>query len=352
MFCKNCGKEAEANDKFCKGCGSKLETATTVEKIEITEEAKKEEVVNNNPINENTNTSNNSNNVNNNEPKVEKLKGLRIAALVLGIISLVFFLLNIVLLPLEITGLVLAIVYAANNKKFCAGIVLNAIALILSIALFTLGTSALVSFVDYVDKNPEEFGKKIENIFNDIDKQLDKDLENSFGEASKQLEEAKKELQKAKDEVKVYTNSTTSNKYDTGYKYVGSNDYGYIKVPDNWAKFIDVNPNNTVQYSYANVWIATIYATKDESLTAYKYAKNVYDRIKNGGAKTVTLVSQKIANKYYGYKVSGYYESENKYLSCFIFSDSNNVKHYVAIEGPDKNSDYFDLVNTFSLDNK
>ena len=371
MFCKNCGKEAEANDKFCKSCGSKLdekvEAAKTVDKIEITENVKKEEVVSS-PIVENGNTTNTSTNVNgtNTSVKVEKLKGLKIASLVLGIISLVFFLLNIVLLPLELTGLILAIVYIANNKKFCAGIVLNGIAMILSVAIFSLGTSALISLGNYIDKNPEEFGKKIENFFDDIDKQLDKELENSFSDASKQFEDAKKELQKAKDEIKVYTetNKTTSDKYASGYKYVGSDDYGYIKVPDNWAKFIDVEPNNTIQYSYPLILSSQlIYCSSSpcssspspcpsSSLTTYKYAKNVYDSCKNGGAKNVSLISQKIVNKYYGYKVSCYYEKENVYLTCYIFSDSNNVKHYVSIEGPEKDSEYFDLINTFSLENK
>ena len=359
MFCKNCGKEAEANDKFCKSCGSRLdekvETAKTVEKIEITENVKKEEVVSS-PIVENGNTTNTSTNVNgtNTSVKVEKLKGLKIASLVLGIISLVFFLLNIVLLPLELTGLILAIVYIANNKKFCAGVVLNGIAMILSVAIFSLGTSALISLGNYIDKNPDDFGKKIEQFIDGIDKQLDNDIENSFGEASKKLEDAKKELQKAKDEIKVYTetNKTTSDKYASGYKYVGSDDFGYIKVPNNWAKFIDVEPNNTIQYSYANVWIATIFATSDKNLTTYKYAKNVYDSCKNGGAKTITLVSEKVAGKYYGYKVSCHYENLNKYLTCWIFADSNNVKHYVSIEGPEKNSEYFYLINTFSLENK
>lgn len=346
MFCKNCGNELGTNEKFCTSCGSKIEMSTNTEP----KEEVKKEILNVSPIVEN---SNNSTNIN---TKVEKLKGLKIASLVLGIISLVFFLLNIILIPLELTGLILAIVYIVNNKKFCAGIVLNIIAMIISVTIFFLGTTALVSFAEYVDKNPNEFGKKMENFLDDLDKQLDKNLESSLNDTSKKIQDAKNEIQKAKDEIKVYTDTdtkkTSNDKYATGYKYVGSAEYGYIKVPDNWVKFIDVESNNTIQYSYANVWIATIYASNDKNLTAYKYAKNVYDSCKNDGAKSVSLVSQKIVDKYYGYKVSCYYEAENVYLTCFIFADSNNVKHYVSIEGPEKNSEYLDLINTFSLEGK
>ena len=345
MFCKYCGKEAEANDKFCKGCGAKLEnTSNNVEKIDIVEEVKKEEAVNNIVV-DNTNNSNSKNS----EVKVEKLKGLRIAALVLGIISLVFFILNIILLPLEITGLVLAIVYVVKNKKFCAGVVLNAIALVLSIVIFLLGASALVSVANYVDKNPDEFGKKIENFFDEIDKQLDADIENNFNEASKQLQDAKEQIQKVKNEVKVYTDNKTSDKYATGYKYVGSEEFGYIKVPNNWVKFVDVESNDTIQYSYANTWITTIYATKSD-MSLSNYANTVYSNFKDDGANFVTLRKEKITEKNYNaYKITCYYEDDNVYVRCWTFEDENGIKHYIAIEGPEKENDYYDLINTFVL---
>ena len=299
MFCKYCGNNLNANDKFCKNCGGKVEVV----------EQKKEEPKTVEPA-FNVNTQNTQTQI-----KTEKLKGLKIASLVLGIISLVFFILNILMLPLEIVGIVLAIVYMVKNKKFCAGIVLNIIALLISVLIFVLGVAAIGTYT----------GINIEEAMNDLDRQIEK------------LEDIKLDS-----EIDV--------KYKVGYKYAGSEEYGYIKVPNNWAKFVDIESNDTIQYSYANTWIATIYATKSD-MSLSKYANTIYNNFKEDGASFVTLRKEKIAEEEYNaYKVTCYYEDDNVYVRCWAFEDENGTKHYIAIEGPEKENDYYDLINTFVLE--
>ena len=327
MVCKFCGNEASPADKFCKNCGGEIE--------KVVEQPKVEEVkANTSPIQMKNET--NSNNINNtssnNTEKKSKGNGLKTASLVLGIISLVLFVLNILLLPLELIGIILAIVYIAKNKKFCAGLVLNIIALIISIVIFVAG----VSFITYVG----------EQIVNEYDDGVFQEFESEFEKYEDELE---KEIEKYNNKVNVYKEEADE-KYETGYKYIGSEEYGYIKVPNNWLKFLDVDGNDTIQYSYANVWIATVFAIEDESITPYKYAQSIFNGVKSEGATNVKLTMETIADEYYGYKVSCYYPNSNVYLNCWVFEDDNDVKHYIAIEGPEKENDYYDLVNTFTLE--
>lgn len=310
MICKYCGKEAASSDKFCKNCGAEIE--------KVVEQPKVEEMnFNSSPIEMKNETNNTSTNT---TEKKSKGNGLKIASLVLGIISLVFFIFNIFLLPLELTGLILAIVYIAKNKKFCAGLVLNIIAIIISIVVFVGG----VAFITNVG----------EQLINEYDEEFFEELGSEFEKLEDEFEELEDELEK----------------YETGYKYIGSEEYGYMKVPNNWYKFIDLDGNSTIQYSYANVWIATIFAVEDESITTYKYAQTIFNGVKSEGATNVKLTMETIANKYYGYKVSCYYADENVYLNCWVFEDNKGVKHYIAIEGPEKENDYYDLVNTFTTE--
>lgn len=315
MKCKYCGKDALSSDKFCKYCGAEIEKIESQPKVE-------EINFNSSPI-----EMKDEQNTNNSQAKSNKKgNGLKIASLVLGIISLVLFIFNILLLPLEIIGLVLAIVYIAKNKKFCAGLVLNIIAMIISLLLFSAGIAIITNIG--------------ENLINYPDDEVKEQIK-------EQIENLKNELEEY-DKINIYYND--DEKYEEGYKYVGSDEYGYIKVPNNWNRFIDVDGNNTIQYSYGNMWIATIYGVDTEEFTTYKYAQNVFNNVKNDGVTNLRLTMETIADKYYAYKISCYYPDYNVYLNCWVFEDENDVKHYISIEGPEKINDYYDLINTFTTE--
>ncbi len=67
----------------------------------------------------------------------QKKEPLGTAALVLGIVSLVLFWWNILILPLSITGLILSIVNKAKGGKKKSGIILNIISTVIAIIMFS-----------------------------------------------------------------------------------------------------------------------------------------------------------------------------------------------------------------------
>ena len=110
-FCEKCGKELKEGDVFCPKCGTSV----------LFEEKKKK---------------------GDNE-------GLGTASTVLGILSIVFSLLiNIFVIPLALVGLILGIVNKAQNGRKVSGIVLNGIAMILSVIVFIGLIVALVLVFD------------------------------------------------------------------------------------------------------------------------------------------------------------------------------------------------------------
>ena len=319
MFCKNCGKELTGNESFCGNCGIKIVPETqNVENIENT---------NNNPINEPKSQTYNVNNINSTqENKKDDMKGFKVASLVLGIIAVIFsFLINLFILPFAIISLALGIIYSVKKKGICAGIILSIVSIIISIAMiFVIGLSTY-----HFARN----SISLDDSINRIDK-INEDLTNSL----------------ENDKNNYYNNNLNNeinSKYSTGYKYVGSDSYGYIKVPNDFAKFVDVDGNSTIQYSNTS-WIVTIYSPSDTSITPYLYSMNVANLMKEEGAEQINKSYESVTSKrYLANYVEGFYKNENKWLKCWVFKDDSGKVHYVSIEGPDKENDYYDLVNTF-----
>lgn len=114
-YCKYCGKEIDKTDEYCSKCGK----------------SQLDQVVSNNKINK---------------------EGLGTASMVIGIISLIFsFLISVFIFPLALIGLILGIVNKAQNGKKVSGIVLNGIAMIVSVLVFIALIVLLVIAVDDYD---------------------------------------------------------------------------------------------------------------------------------------------------------------------------------------------------------
>ena len=142
-FCSNCGNRIIEGSMFCDKCGTKIDD-----------------------IDNNVHSFNNSHQI-----LKEENNGLKIASLVLGIISLVLALfLNVLIIPLAIIGLVLGIIYTSKSKKFCVGIVLNILGIIIPIIicifLITVFTNINSSLENMWD---EEYGsyKDYDNYYNE-----------------------------------------------------------------------------------------------------------------------------------------------------------------------------------------
>ena len=128
---------------------------------------------------------------------------------------------------------------------------------------------------------------------------------------------------------------------------IGNEYYGYVTVPSNWHKFIDVNNANVFQYSDIGEYgyIVTL-NTYEENLTPYAAATALEKKtIEEGNKATVqaTMVSN-----YTGYVVKAEYK-DGTYLNVYLFTASDNKLHFVSIEGPDNTNENFKIPYTFSM---
>ncbi|NLD79131.1 MAG: zinc-ribbon domain-containing protein [Mollicutes bacterium] len=167
MYCKNCGKVLNQEEKFCANCGAKVENETSF----VVENNIIENNVNQNPevkqnfesqpqtngINLVDDGNQNSQQINNvyhqmnsfeqqdvNKQYVDvnntkKSNWKKTTSLVIGIISLVLvFIFQIFTIPLSIVGLVFGIISVKENKKNKVGLILNIISLGLAIPILLL----------------------------------------------------------------------------------------------------------------------------------------------------------------------------------------------------------------------
>ena len=116
-YCSRCGKQNESNSLFCISCGERFEVDVT-----------------------GTNTDENKN-----------TEGLGTASMIIGIIALVlsftciFILPVIIIFPLALVGFILGIVNKAKKGKKISGIILNGIALLISIVFVSLAITFVSS---------------------------------------------------------------------------------------------------------------------------------------------------------------------------------------------------------------
>lgn len=112
MYCEKCGEKIKDGNKFCTKCGFEL---------------------NSNEIEIKNNTKNDKNG------SVNKADGKAVASLILGCISLLLsFSLTIIMFPLELVGLILGIVSKTKCSERTAGIIINAVSMVISIISFIL----------------------------------------------------------------------------------------------------------------------------------------------------------------------------------------------------------------------
>ena len=184
-YCENCGTKLDKNDSHCPKCDKKEDTP-------VVKEDKKE----------------------------HKNEGLGTASMIIGIISVVLSLIiNVLVIPLALSGLIIGIVHKAKNGKRISGIILNGVAILLSIiilliifALFTVRVTEKISdnyngYSEYIPSEIEE-----ENIMGrwnckKTDKIMNKDYELSI-------------VINGDDTFSIYNNEETKNYVEGKYKFV------------------------------------------------------------------------------------------------------------------------------------
>ena len=272
MKCNYCGADNKEGSKFCASCGAELKEKKTTKKEEK-QEVKEERVeVKTEPV---TTT------------EINKVTdGKATASLVLGICSLIIWCLTF---PLSLIGLILGIASKERSGKRTAGIVINAIGLVLSTICI------IVCFW---------FGAVINATVEEV---------NRSGDVNRFFDILEEEMEKA----------------------------------DNEYKIEDVDGNSTYQYSdIGDLGYIITLETYDQDISPLTAATNVMNHIKEEGEEATYRYTK--ISKYYGYVVEAKY-SDGTYLDAYLFKADDGKLHYVAIEGPDKNNDNFEIPQTFSM---
>ena len=268
---------------FCIKCGAKIEEGNKFcMSCGNSVEAQKTKVENINSGNVSTNrTSSKEDNSN---------KGL--ASLIIGIVTLF-----IPILPLSILGLVLGIKESHKDGKRIAGIILNTISLIISVFIAIIIGLAIYFVVE--------------------DSRYDYDYYDEYD-----------------DYYDYYSHN----------QVIGNDIYGYLVIPNNWYKFVDVEANTSVQYSYLNQYIVSLNVV-NEKITLEEAATNMET---NMNKEAPCSKKETTIGKYKAYVISTQY-SDGIYLDAYLLKAEDGIIHYIAIEGPDNKNDYFKIPNTFSL---
>ena len=294
MKCNYCGADNKEEAKFCASCGAEIKEKA--KKEEVKEEKVEVKDVKPEPVQT--------------QPVVANkvTDGKATASLVLGICGLIIWCLSWIL---SLIGLILGIASKERSGKRTAGIVINAIVLAISTVfaiMCFMSWTAVVSTIEAARNGDDPF------------EVLEKELEKQEGIKTPAVE------------------STIT---------IGDDNYGYVKVPKNWHKFVDVDGNTTFQYTdigqYGYIITLQYYEENISPLTA---ATNVKNSIVSEG-NTAEVHYTKIST-YYGYVVNAKY-TDGTYLDAYLFKASDGKLHYVAIEGPDNTNDSFKIPDTFSM---
>ena len=136
-----------------------------------------------------------------------------------------------------------------------------------------------------------------------------------------------------------------TNKETEDTQIIGSDEYGYVKVPKNWFRFKDVKGGNDIQYSDGSAYnIVTlnifrpsqlgISETEYASIDPIYVANSVLSGQKNTSAFQKVWGAKSKIGEYDAYVVNSITTS-GKYFVTWVFRANDGKIHYASLEGND-----------------
>ena len=199
------------------------------------------------------------------------------------------------------------------------------------ILMLLLSSVLLVSC--QANKNENKDQNKEQTTQNESNKQED----------SKKKDENKKEEANKKDSDSSNKNSSSTDNKTTDTKVIGSEEYGYVKVPKDWVDFKDINGGNDIQSSDTssyNVVTLNIFRPNQLGISEAEYASidpkqvanSVYTKHKNSQMfEKMSGTKSKIGG--YDAYVINTLTNTGKYFITYIFKADDGKIHYTSIEG-------------------
>ena len=139
------------------------------------------------------------------------------------------------------------------------------------------------------------------------------------------------------------------------YQLIGSDNYGYMKLPTTWKKFVDKNNLTTTNLQYISNdlrYVVTMIAlSKNSNITALDYLKTVEEKYnKTNVVQYSKMTRERIGSKKYeAYRLDMYLEDDKVWMSVWVFRAEDDRIHFVSIEGSNNNSTVFNYINTYVL---
>ncbi|MBR4693289.1 MAG: hypothetical protein IKQ06_04925 [Bacilli bacterium] len=130
---------------------------------------------------------------------------------------------------------------------------------------------------------------------------------------------------------------------------VGDKVFGFVSIPNTWAQFAQTEGNKALQYTDSEDWVVTLYAIPTSQSSAYEYANQIYNSVLQTKAEDIKANKTKVAG-YEALSVSAYYPEQAKYLTTWFFETKSGYTHYLAIEGPEKDGDNYNIIYSFKED--
>ena len=199
------------------------------------------------------------------------------------------------------------------------------------ILMLLLSSVLLVSC--QANKNENKDQNKEQTTQNEANKQED----------SKKKDENKKEESNNQNSDSSNKNSSSTDNKTTDTKVIGSEEYGYVKVPKDWVDFKDINGGNDIQSSDTssyNVVTLNIFRPNQLGISEAEYASidpkqvanSVYTKHKNSQMfEKMSGTKSKIGG--YDAYVINTLTNTGKYFITYIFKADDGKIHYTSIEG-------------------
>lgn len=199
------------------------------------------------------------------------------------------------------------------------------------ILMLLLSSVLLVSC--QANKNENKDQNKEQTTQNESNKQED---------SNKKDESNKKDSEATKDSSSKESSSTNT-KTDDLYKVIGSDEYGYVKVPKSWINFQDINGGNDIQSSDTsayNVVTLNIFRPSQLGISEAEYASidpklvanSVYTKHQNSQLFEKMSGTKSKIGGYDAYVINTLTKT-GKYFVTYIFKADDGKIHYTSIEG-------------------
>ena len=197
------------------------------------------------------------------------------------------------------------------------------------ILMILLSSTLLVSC--QANRNENKDQNKEQTTQNESNKQED----------SNKKDENKKEEANKKDSSNNSSSSTGFKAEDT--KVIGSDEYGYVKIPKDWVDFKEINGGNDIQSSDTssyNVVTLNIFRPSQLGISEAEYASidpkqvanSVYSRQESSQMFEKISGSKSKIGGYDAYVINTLTKT-GKYFITYIFKADDGKIHYTSIEG-------------------